>query len=217
MLFSHIRRSLSTQITLWVVGFATLIFGVICFLMSHFSNVLLLSLLTAFVSLVVLLIVCWSVISHHLHPLSLLADSAQRIAQKNLNEELKKSSNKDEIGQLQNSFITMQHSLSDYISEMQQKRNTLRQQNDKLQAAYEKVRESDSIKNQFLSRMTEQMVQNVDAITELADTFCDQYKELSKTDMMKIQIQMRSYTDEVTFLLDKMLNNPNPHETPANP
>lgn len=216
-LTSHIRHSLSAQITLWVVGFAALIFGVICFLMSHFSNVLLLSILTAFVSLFILLITCWWVISHYLHPLSLLADSAQRIAQNNLDEELKNISSKDEIGQLQNSFITMQHSLSSYISEMQQKRSTLRQHNEELQAAYEQVRESDSIKSQFLSRMTEQMVQNVDAISEQTDTLCDHYKELSKTDMMKIQIQMRSYTDEVTFLLDRMLNNPQPHETPTTP
>ena len=217
ILTTHICRSLSTQITLWVVGFAALVFGVICFLMSHFSNVLLLSLLTAFVSLVILLIVCWWVISHHLHPLSMLAASAQRIAQNNLDEELKNSSSKDEIGQLQNSFITMQHSLSSYISEMQQKRSTLRQQNDELQVAYGQAKESDSIKSQFLSRMTEQMAQNVDAISTLTDTLCDRYKELSKTDMMKIQIQMRSYTDEVTFLLDRMLNNPSPHETSTTP
>lgn len=214
-IISPIRRSLSTQITLWVVGFAALIFGVICFLMSHFSNVLLLSLLTAFVSLIILLVICWWVISSHLHPLSQLAASAQRIAQNNLDEELKSSSSKDEIGQLQNSFVTMQHSLSSYISEMQQKRSTLRRQNDELQAAYEQVQESDSIKSQFLSRMTGQMVQNVDAIVELTDTLCDHYKEFSKTDLMKIQIQMRSYTDEVTFLLDRMLNNP--QEPPTAP
>ena len=65
--------------------------------------------------------------------------------------------------------------------------------------------------------MTEQMVQNVDAITELTDTLCDHYKELSKTDMMKIQIQMLSYTDEVTFLLDQMLNKPNTQEKPTTP
>ena len=35
--------------------------------------------------------------------------------------------------------------------------------------------------------------------------------------MMKIQIQMRSYTDEVTFLLDRMLSTSHetPHETPT--
>ena len=216
-LFSPIRRSLSIQITLWVVGFATLIFGVICFLMSHFSNVLLLSLLTAFVSLLILLIICWWVISRHLRPLGKLAASAERIAQSHLDEELKHSSSKDEIAKLQNSFITMQHSLSSYISEKHQKRSTLRQHNDELQAAYEQVQESDSIRSQFLSRMTGQTVQNVDAITEQTNWLCDHYKELSKTDMMKIQIQMRSYTDEVTFLLDRMLSTSHetPHETPT--
>lgn len=111
----------------------------------------------------------------------------------------------------------MQHALSDYISEMQLKRSTLSQHNDELQAAYDQVRESDSIKTQFLSRMTGQMVQNVDAISELTDTLCDHYKELSKTDMVKMKIQMLSYTDEVTFLLDKMMNNPTLHEKPTTP
>jgi hypothetical protein len=35
--------------------------------------------------------------------------------------------------------------------------------------------------------------------------------------MVKMKIQMLSYTDEVTFLLDKMMNNPTPHETPTTP
>ena len=216
-LTAPIRRSLTAQITLWVVGIAALVFGVICFLMSNFSHILQLSILTAVISLIVLLIVCWWVVSRHLRPLGLLAASAEQIAQKNLEEQITETSQKDEIGQLQNSFATMQHALSDYISEMQQKRSTLSQHNDELQAAYDQVRESDSIKTQFLSRMTGQMVQNVDAISELTDTLCDHYKELSKTDMVKMKIQMLSYTDEVTFLLDKMMNNPTPHETPTTP
>jgi methyl-accepting chemotaxis protein len=240
-LFSYIRRSFATQITLWVVGFATLILGVILILMAHFSNTLTngvgdyklmtIAILVAVISLLVLLLLTWWIVSSHLRPLDQLAASAQQLTEKLQVDQgdgfmLRNwgkapvpvvHGRKDEIGQLQSSFMTMQHSLSDYISEMQQKRSTLSRQNDELQRAYDKARESDNIKAQFLSRMTEQMVQNVDTISTLTDRLCDHYKELSKSDLVKIQIQMLTSTDAVVLLLDQMLNSPRTPETPAAP
>ena len=58
--------------------------------------------------ILVLLIVLWWVIDHHLRPLHLLADSAQRINDGHLDETIPDSRQIDEIGQLQNSLSKMQ-------------------------------------------------------------------------------------------------------------
>ena len=216
-LVSHIRRSFTAQTTLWVVGFAAVIMVAILLLMIRFihfvgsgqgggSMLMITALLITVVSLGVLSLLCWWVISHHLRPLDMLADSAQRIANGELEERVPDTGQKDEIGQLQNSFAKMQRSLTEYICELQQKRDALNRQNTELQAAYEHAREADDVKAQFLSRMTTQMGQTVETIDELTKHLCDHHAELSKAEMMKIQIQMFSYTDTVTHLLDQIIS-----------
>ena len=99
----------------------------------------------------------------------------------------------------------MQRALTGYITEMQQKRDTLNRQNQALESAYAKAREADGMKALFLSRMTAQMSETVENIDKLTTRLCEHHKELSKTELMKIQIEMLSYTDTVTRLLDQML------------
>lgn len=236
MLLSYIRHSFTAQITLWVVGFAMVVMGIILIVLAHFlyptlsstdgNGLVTTALLTAGATLTVLTVVCWRVASHHLRPLNLLADSAQYIADNlmadhqqqgtaNLIKIVPNSGQKDEIGQLQNSFATMQRALADYMTEMQQKRDTLSQHNTELQAAYAYAREADSVKARFLGQMSEQMGQAVEAIEALTNRLCDHYTELPKAELMKIQIQMLAYTETVTSLLDKMLNSSIP--TPTKP
>ena len=216
-LVSDIRKSLPTQITLWVVGFAMIIIGICLFLISGFSDaisidtgndkLLTIAAIMAAISLIIIVVLCWVLVTHHLRPLRLLAETMQSIANGQMKETVKDSETQDEIGQLQTSFATMQRALASYLSEMEQKRSTLSRQNDELQAAYEQVRESDNIKTQFLNRMTGQMAQNIEAITSITDTICNHYHELSKAELMKMQVEMISYTDTVTLLLNKMLEN----------
>lgn len=210
-LISHIRRSFIAQITLWVAGIAAVIMTVVLFLMLHFIHITddgrwVTAVLTAVGGLVVLLFICQKVFNHYLHPLDMLATSAQRIADGKVNEPIPDTGHQDEIGQLQNSFAKMQRSLAEYIAEMQQKSDVLSQQNIELEAAYNHAREADNTKAIFLSRMTDQMGQSVEAINALTTQLCDHHTELSKTDLTKIQIQMLSYTDTVTRLLDQMVS-----------
>lgn len=216
-LVSDIRKSLPTQITLWVVGFTIIIIGICLFLISGFSDaisidtgndkLLTVAVIMAALSLIVIVVLCWVVVTHHLRPLRLLAETMQRIANGQMKGAVKDSGTQDEIGQLQTSFASMQRAMANYLSEMEQKRITLSRQNDELQAAYEQVRESDNIKTQFLNRMTGRMSQNIEAIVSMTDTICNHYHELSKAELMKMQVEMISYTDTVTLLLNKMLEN----------
>lgn len=213
---SYIRQSLPIQITLWVVGVAVVIIGICLFMIVHFAEtfhddtgynrLLSLGVILAVISLIVITALVWLLVTRHLKPLQLLAGSMQRIADGQMEERIKDGGHPDEIGQLQTNFAVMQRALANYLFEMEQKRSTLSRQNDELQAAYEQAQESDNIKTQFLNRMSGQMLQNVESLTALTDTICDHYNELTKAEIMKMQVEMISYTDTVTMLLNKMLH-----------
>ena len=100
----------------------------------------------------------------------------------------------------------MQRSLTEYISKLQQQRDELNHQNTELEAAYDHAREADGMKKLFLSRMSAQMTETVEAIDQLTTRFCDHHAELSKTELMKMNIEMNTYTDTVTRLLDQMVS-----------
>ena len=212
----RIRKSLTARITLWVSGTSAVIMGAVVLMVSRFTQVegsateghtlMLTALLLAAVSIVVLFLLVWWVVWHHLNPLRLLADSAQRIADGKLEERVPDTGHKDEIGQLQNSFAVMQRSLSDYIAKLQQQRDALNRQNEELEAAYSQAREADGVKARVLSRMSAQMTETVEAIDQLTQRFCDHHQEMSKTELMKMKIEMNTYTDTVTRLLDHMVS-----------
>ena len=213
-LLSYIRQSFTARITLWVVSFATVIMCVILLFMGRFIHMvggaeremMLTAVAIAVVSLLVLFVLTWRAVGHHLHPLDMLATSAQRIANGDMENTVPEASHPDEIGQLQTSFSKMQRALTDYITEMQQKRDTLNRQNQALESAYAKAREADGMKALFLSRMTSQMSETVEAIDQLSKRLCDHYTELSKAEQMQIRIEMLNYTDTVTRLLDQTMS-----------
>lgn len=201
------KLSLSAQIILWIMGCSTAIWVVVFLCMSYY-HLPSFSLAIVVPSLVILLMVCTVIVARHLRPLDKLARQVQRVTEGHLDEQMPAatSSVSDEIGQLEDSFRTMQHSLSDYIADLQQKREQLSRQNTQLQEAYEKAREADGVRERFLSNMTDQMASTVDSITRMTHTICTGYGQLSRADMVKIQIQILTDTDNVTRMLDQMLS-----------
>ena len=199
------KLSLSAQIILWIMGCSTAIL-VVVFFCTRYYDLPSFSALHAAACLLLLLLVSWAIVARHLKPLAKLAGAVQCVTEGHLDEQQPaKSGVCDEIGQLENSFLAMQHALSGYIADLQQKRELLSRQNASLQEAYEKAREADGVKERFLNNMTDQMASTVDSITRLTDTICQNYSQLSRADMMKIQIQMLADTDTITRLLDQML------------
>jgi len=175
---------------------------------GRFTSVHGLPMAVTFFGLLILLFICWKVIAWHLRPLHLLADSAQRIADGQLYEAIPDTRQKDEGGQLQNSLSKMQRSLASYMEEMQQKQDTLSRQNAELQESYSKAQEYENLKAKFLHQMTEKIVSPVETISKLTDTIGKDYQTLTKAEMTKIQTDIISATEDVTQLLDQLLNVP---------
>ena len=172
-------------------------------LYDKYSDVQISLIMWGTIGVMILLLILWKVIAYHLLPLHKLADSAQSIADGHLNEPIPDTHHQDEIGQLQNSLSKMQLSLSAYMEEMQQKQDTLNHQNIKLEEAYHEAQEYERVKDKFLHDMTEQMAKPVETVCKDTYSICAGYKNLSKAEMTKRQIDILEATETITLLLDQ--------------
>ncbi|MCR4603359.1 MAG: HAMP domain-containing protein [Prevotella sp.] len=196
----------TSQLGLVISSPATDIFG------NYFSEYIIM-LLTVIVGILLLLAVCWKVIGWYLRPLHQLANTAQHIADGHHNTIITKSRYHDEIGQLQNSLATMQHSLSLYMKEMEQKHSELSQHNAELQEAHKEAQEYERLKAKFLLLMTGEMATSVNTICHHTDTIHGDWQKLSTQQMASMQADILNATENITHLLDNLLDVPSQKRT----
>lgn len=155
-----------------------------------------------------LLIVLFFVIVHYLRPLHSLADSAQAIAQGKLETPINDSHNQYETGRLQNSLFLMQRKLTAYIYEMRQKQNVLNQQHAELQAAYDEAQAYEKKKAKFLHDMTDRMAAPVEQLCRSTNAICQNYPNLSKSEMTTLQTDITQGSETIIELLDQLIKDP---------
>ena len=155
-----------------------------------------------------LLVVLYFVIAHHLRPLHSLADSAQAIAEGKLETPINDTHRQYETGRLQNSLSMMQRRLTAYIFEMRQKQNMLNQQHRELQAAYDEAQRYEEKKAKFLQNMTDRMAAPVDQLCRSTNAICQNYPNLSKSEMTTLQTDITQGSETIIELLDQLIKDP---------
>ena len=163
---------------------------------------------SSMIAILLLLYILYSVIGLHLRPLHRLADSAQAIAQGNLNTPIPDTPHIDETGRLQNSLSLMQRRLAAYMDEMHQKQDMLNHQHAELQAAYDEAKTFEQKKARFLHDMTDRMAVPVEQLCHSTDTICRDYHHLSKDDMTALQTDIMQGSEIITQLLDQLIKDP---------
>ena len=154
-----------------------------------------------------LLLILYYVVSLHLRPFHVLADAAQSMAEGNLNTPIPATRHEDETGRLQNSLKKMQRSLKDYMDEMQHKQATLSRQNAALQASYGEAQAYETMKTQFVRKMTAQMANPVDVVCQCTESICHDYAGMTKPELVRHQMNIMKASESITQLLDKLMNN----------
>lgn len=152
-----------------------------------------------------LLVILFFVIGRHLRPLHWLADSAQSIANGNLDTPIPDSHHEHETGRLQSSLKKMQQSLKTYMAEMQQKQDMLNRQHAELQTTYDEAHAYEGRKARFLRDLTNRMATPVNQLCRSTDTICSDYPNLSKTDMTALQTDIMQSSETITELLDQLI------------
>lgn len=158
------------------------------------------------VGLLLLLFFCVFVIRSSLRPLKQLGQAAERMSEGHFEEIVPDSSRRDEIGQLQRSFFKMQRFVSEYIGKIRHSTEMLTERNEELLKASEMAKEDDRMKTAVLNNMTDQMVQPVDVIAAESDLIRKEYKNYSEEEMAEHVDRMLACTEEVTSLLNQLLD-----------
>ena len=163
---------------------------------------------SSIVAVLFLLCILHFVIGLHLRPLHRLADSAQAIAQGDLNTPIPDARHIDETGRLQNSLSLMQRRLAAYMDEMHQKQDMLTHQHSELQAAYDEAKNFEQKKARFLHDMTDRMSIPVEMLCRSTNTICRDYHHLSKDDMTALQTDIMQGSETIIQLLDQLIKDP---------
>jgi HAMP domain-containing protein len=167
-------------------------------------------LLRGSIGILILLYIIFLVVARHLRPIHLLADAAQSIASGRLDTPIPDAHHKHETGRLQNSLKKMQTSMATYMAEMQQKQETLSQQNSELQAAYEEAKAYEELREKVFSNMTHRMTTPVGQLCNATEAICRNYHTLSKAEMTTQQTDIMRATKTITDLLDQYMENSTP-------
>ena len=162
-------------------------------------------LLRGVAGVVILLIVLYVVVGRHLRPLHWLADSAQSIANGNLDTPIPDAHHEHEAGRLQNSLAKMQQALKAYMTEMQQKQVTLSKQNADLTTAYAEVQAYEEKKTNFVHDMTAQMARPVERLCQEAENICHDAATMTREEMAQRQAVIIKDSEAITQLLDKLM------------
>lgn len=159
------------------------------------NKLLLVVLCITFVGLILFVLLCRWFIRRELKPLRLLSDSAQRVADGQINENVPQTHWNDEIANLQNQFRVMLSRQKEREAALADEAAQLHQDADQLRAAYGRVQENDRMKTSFLNYITNQMALPAESIDQSVTTLCNNYRSLSKDEICK-QVEVIEHKSE---------------------
>ena len=171
---------------------------------SGYNRLLFMVWTTVFIGLLVILLFCYQTIGGAIAPLQLLAHQAHDIAEGRYSNRLPKTSRGDTIGQLQNSFVDMQQSLSDYVSNIRLINTQMEHRNRELLDANDKALEADRKKTAFLQDMMHQIRTPLNIIGGFAQVLNENLHEMPADESKRI-IQLMQDNVKKIMHISRML------------
>ena len=153
------------------------------------------------VGLLLILLFCGFSVTHAVHPVNRLASRLHRLAEGHYDEAIPRSKYHDVVGRLQNSFSTMQESLSQYIHDIEQMNAEAEARNEELAQASERAKEADRQKSLFIQNVSHQVRTPLNIIMGFAQV-------LKESNGLLPEEEMKSITDMMSHnakMLDRMV------------
>lgn len=109
------------------------------------------------IGFILILVNCYRVVKRSIRPLNQLLPKVKEIAEGNMEVHISRSTRKDIIGELQNSYSKMLSSLNFYMGSVRYTTEQTQMRNEELEKATALVVEADKQKTQFIQNMTHQV------------------------------------------------------------
>ena len=133
-------------------------------------------------------------------PLSQLDEQVNRIAEGHFDEPLPPSSRRDSVGRLQNSFIRMQQSLAQSVSDIRKANDELEQHNDELASAYQLKQDTNRRKVAFIQDMYHKIRTPLNVIGGFAQVLSTDLHSLPNDEVDNITNHMHKSAQVISHL-----------------
>ena len=150
--------------------------------------------------LMLLMLFCYQIVRRAVQPLRQLDDQAKRIAEGHFDEPLPESSRRDSVGRLQNSFIRMQQSLAQSVSDIQRVNAELEQHNDELASATQLKLETNRRKTVFIRDMYHEIRTPLNIICGFAQVLSASLHGLPDDEVADITDRMKAGAQDISRL-----------------
>ena len=144
---------------------------------------------------------CGVLVRHAVFPLNKLTSRLQRFTFGNYDEQIPRNEHHDVVARLQNSFSTMQESLSRHVNDIQQMNAEAEQRNEELARVSELAREADRQKSLFIQNVSHQIRTPLNIIMGFAQVLRESHGLLPEEEAKSI-IDMMSHNAR---MLDRMV------------
>lgn len=141
------------------------------------------------------------VISYTVRPLNRLAELARFIADGHYENEMPHSHRIDAVGRLQNSFVTMQEALNDYLKSIEKINSEMAQHNEELAEANRQAREGARQKKLFIQNMTHQIRTPLNIILGFSQVLRDEGAKLPDEELKNMTMMI----DRNTVTIGRMV------------
>ena len=153
------------------------------------------------IGLVVILLITRRIVAQAIEPLNQLLTQSQELASGNYAERIPHTKRDDAVGQLQNSFATMQESLDRHVSDIKKAADETKRSNEELVGAAQLAEDADRQKTLFIQNVTHQIRTPLNIIMGFAQVLRHSLGEIPHDEVKKIVEMM----DHNTKTLSRML------------
>ena len=171
---------------------------------ARYNNLLITVWVIIIIGLLLLLFACYQTVRRAMLPLKQLDSQAQRIAEGHFDEPMPQSLRHDSVGRLQNSFIKMQQSLSESVTNIRRVNTELEQSNEELTHAYKLQMEANRQKAAFIQDMYHEIRTPLNIISGFAQVLTSSLHELPPEEVKDITDRMQASADDITRLTQKL-------------
>ena len=158
-----------------------------------------------FFGLLLMLAFSYFVVNRSVSPIKELANQAQEMAEGMFDGHLGHTKRTDEIGQLQNSFVSMQESITNYVNDLEHVKHETKQRNQELVIAKSKAEESDRKKAAFIQDLSHQIRTPLNIIGGFTQVLRDEHETMNQTEMTNITHDIMQNSHTITNIIDNWM------------
>ena len=171
-------------------------------ILKHYYQLVYIIFSVVIFGLLFLFLFCYFVIRRNVTPLQLLAKETEDMADGHFDKPIPMTKRRDDIAQLQNSFSSMESSLSDYVKHLEQVKAESEQRNEELMVAKSLAEDSERRKTAFIQDMSHQIRTPLNIINGFAQVLRENHKQMDEGERMFLSRDMLQNSYVISNIID---------------